>query len=51
MDPLLHQPLMGSGLLVYTEGPDLRMHEDVDDGGEPVLPVMIAMTAMRLTLL
>ena len=40
MDWLLHQPLTGSGFLVYAEGLDLRMHEDVDDGGEPVLPVM-----------
>ncbi|MGA8771312.1 MAG: hypothetical protein WB610_13195 [Rhodomicrobium sp.] len=40
MDWLLHQPLAGSGFLVYAEGLDLRMHEDVDDGGKPVLPVM-----------
>lgn len=39
-DWLLHQPLTGSGILVYAEGLDLRMHEDVDGGGDPALPVM-----------
>jgi hypothetical protein len=42
MDWLLHQPLTGSGSLVYAEGLDLRMPEEVDDGGEPLLPVMTA---------